>query len=364
LESPETRHNWKELFIAVFKVNLIFRDPDGIQKAVDAVERKILSIRKAAEKFHIPYETVRSHVKGERQSPTRGRIPVISKQNEVELKRALHEMKKMCHGANVSDLRVLGKGISEVDGSHCFKNSIPSRGWARRFISRHNLSLRVPENISKARMENEKPEVLQGFYKKVEETYKELIPAGLTSAHIFNVDESGLCVVNKSGKVIAAKGDKCVRARKSGERGENITVIACANASGTVILPPTVIFKGKTLNEDLMKGAADGVVFAHSQSSFIDSELFCHWFDRFVQLIPPVRPVLLFSDGHVSRIIYALISKAIAHGIHILLFPGHLTHLLQPLDLTTFGPLKKMFSHECDTLARKNKIKCLNRLVL
>jgi len=40
-------------------------------------------------------------------------------------------------------------------------------------------------------------------------------------------------LVTKSGKVAVAKGEQNVRSCQSGERGENITVVAAHNATGT-----------------------------------------------------------------------------------------------------------------------------------
>ncbi|KAJ8728993.1 hypothetical protein PYW07_006689 [Mythimna separata] len=50
---------------------------------------------------------------------------------------------------------------------------------------------------------------------------------------IFNMDESGIQVNNKPGRIIATKGAKDVYTLISSEMGENVTVIACCNAQGS-----------------------------------------------------------------------------------------------------------------------------------
>ena len=60
---------------------------------------------------------------------------------------------------------------------------------------------------------------------------------------IYNVDESSMPLNHKSPKVVALKGMAKVHCRTSRSIGQ-ITIIACANAAGSVI-PPMVIFEGK-----------------------------------------------------------------------------------------------------------------------
>ena len=61
--------------------------------------------------------------------------------------------------------------------------------------------------------------------------YRDLFAKGLQPHMIFNLDETGMCLVNKSGRFVVQRGIKDVRMRKGGERGENITVIAVVNAT-------------------------------------------------------------------------------------------------------------------------------------
>ena len=143
--------------------------------------------------------------------------------------------------------------------------------------------------------------------------------------------------------------------------GENITIVACVNASGTVILPPMIIYRGKSINQELTMDGIAGAMYASSPKSYIDTELFKMWMGRFVMLVPPARPILLLLDGHASRMNLQTVQFAKDNGIHMLCLPPHTTHLYQPLDVTMFRPLKTNFSIEAQKLSRKNKKKSLNR---
>ena len=65
---------------------------------------------------------------------------------------------------------------------------------------------------------------------------------------IFNIDETGISVVHRPGKVITQLGRKNVWSVTSAERGKTHTVITCVSASGFVI-PPMMIYPRKRLNE-------------------------------------------------------------------------------------------------------------------
>ena len=52
---------------------------------------------------------------------------------------------------------------------------------------------------------------------------------------IFNVDEAGISIVHKPGKVITEIGRKNVWSLTSAEKGKTHTTLACASASGLVL---------------------------------------------------------------------------------------------------------------------------------
>ena len=59
-------------------------------------------------------------------------------------------------------------------------------------------------------------------------------------ARIRNMDETGINMTHKPGKVLAKRGSKAIY-RKSSDSREMIMVIACGNAEGRVILAHLII---------------------------------------------------------------------------------------------------------------------------
>lgn len=71
------------------------------------------------------------------------------------------------------------------------------------------------------------------------------------------------------------------------------------------------------------------------------------WFEKL--LVPAVDslfsegPVVLFVDGHHSHLSLPLVRTAREKGVHVFCLPPHTTHVLQPLDVGVYGPVKKVW---------------------
>ena len=74
------------------------------------------------------------------------------------------------------------------------------------------------------------------------------------------------------------------------------------------------------------------------------TELFLKWLDHFLKHAPDERPLLLIMDQHETHYHHQVIDVCRAIQIEILLLPPHRTHILQPLDISIFNPLKAIFT--------------------
>lgn len=333
---------------------------EDLEGAINEVKANQSGMRKASQTYGIPFSTLRRHCQGLCESSRRGPKPKL-KDFESEIKEACDTLVDMGHGLTREDVKSLAAEVCKKSGIEPFKNKLPTQRWFSGFKRRNKLSLRKPQNISAARLSMSTEEVKAEFFTSLKRIYEELIPRGLDATTIFNSDEFGICTVMPSGKVICSTGKHFVRAKKGAERGQNTTGLATTNAAGSVILPPMLIFRGKYLNEEQMSDAMEGTIFAYSPKSFIDNDLFQKWFIRFVEAIPPKRPVLLLLDGHGSHFSLSVLDLARANDITMLCFPPHTTHLYQPLDRCVFAALKRQLSHESDKLIRRYKKKNLNK---
>ena len=232
-------------------------------------------------------------------------------------------------------------------------------GWWASFRKCHlQLTVCSASQLAYARAITEDPEVINPYYDLLEET---LVKNDLMDkpTQIFNCDESGFPLDHKPGKVIGLKGQKSLNLTTSGDKAQ-VTVLACANASGYV-MPPMVIYDRKRLRPELYQGEISGNSYGLSEKGWIDGEIFEEWFeDHFLKFAPAQRPLLLL-DGHSSHYQPAVVRKAAASGVILFCLPPHVTHLAQPLDMTVFSPLKRAWHEECQLYMINNPGKVVTR---
>ena len=87
----------------------------------------------------------------------------------------------------------------------------------------------------------------------------------------------------------------------------------------------------------------------HSDTGWINADLFLEWFKFFIKNIPPTRPVLLIQDRQSSHVSIELVELARENNIYLLCPPSHTSHILQPLDVDCFKSFKTNFSKACRT---------------
>lgn len=334
-----------------------------MQRAVAAVKRHQMGYLAAAKAFNVPRTTLFRYCKkeGENVKKTKlGRKSILPDELENDLVNHLILMESKYFGLTRQDVRRAAYQLAK-------RNNLPNRfsilhqaagsKWLRLFLKRHGdkISLRRPTGTSVARAVGFNKQDVDQFFNLLEQLMEE---KHFPPSRIFNVDETGLCVVqSKCPEVIALKGKRQVGSLTSAERGSLVTVVLCMSASGTFV-PPMIIFPRKNANEQLKKGAPPGTLFRYHPSGWIQMDLFTEWFTHFVEQTRPTEenPVLLILDGHhthTRNLDVVLYAKQ--HFVTILCLPPHSTHKLQPLDKTVMGALKMFYNEEIRIFLRTNQ---------
>ena len=123
-----------------------------------------------------------------------------------------------------------------------------TKGWWDSFQRRHpEISLHHAEPLSSARAAANNPNVIEKYFALVAET---LEANGLVHrpGQIFNCNEMGMPLVHKSPKVVSHVSQKHAYAVTSADKSQ-VTVLACASASGYII-SPMVVFNRKHLQAE------------------------------------------------------------------------------------------------------------------
>lgn len=329
---------------------------DDMQKAIEAVRSKSLGYLAAAKRFSVPRATLfrLCNTEGNPETVCKtklGKKPVLTPELENELVQYLLIMDQKFFGLTRRDVRSMAFQLARRNNlPHPFSLLRESAGkdWFSSFMNRHKatLSLRKPTGTSIARAVGFNRENVTEFFDLLEKVMAE---NHYGPDRIYNVDESGLCIVqSRCPEVVSMRGKRQVGALTSAERGSLVTIVLCMNAAGDFV-PPMIIFPRKKSSDQLKKGAPAGSLFAFHPSGWIQTDLFTKWFDHFLEKTKPsaTNPILLVLDGHHTHTRNLdVILKAKERFVTILCLPPHTTHKMQPLDKTVMGALKTFYNEE------------------
>lgn len=327
----------------------------NLQGAKDAIDRKIMSQREAAKRFNVSRATLQRYLKQENTQPgsytsyVKCAVKrVFTTIEETDLCKYLIVAAKMHYGLQRNQLRILAYQFAKSNNKTVPKSweekQKAGKNWFRYFMRRHpDLSLRKPEATSLSRATSFNKHNVSLFFSKLKTVMQEY---KFEPMSIYNMDETGNSTVHVPGRVIAVKGEKQVGSATSGERGINVTMIACINAVGNSI-PPMFIFPRVHFKETIMMhGAPSGAKGTAIPSGWINSDIFLEWMKHFINHAKPSLDdkKLLILDNHETHLTYEAVSLAKEKGTVMLTMPPHTSHKFQPLDRTVFGPYKRYYN--------------------
>lgn len=329
-------------------------DPENMTKAITAIRNHEMGWLKASKTFQVPQKTLRRLADDKHGTPEEaarckhGRPPVFSPALEEELVRYCLTMEDLFFGLTRKDLRRMALQLALKNNiKHPFNSLMAGRSWLRLFLRRHpELSVRKPMGTSFSRKEGFNKASVGKFFDLMDAAFGE---HNYPPDRIFNVDETGLTIVqSKKPQVVGKRGKRQIGVLTSAERGSLTTLICCMSAGGTFV-PPMVIFPRKNMTQVLMKGAPPGSLGVAHPSGWVQTNLFTQWFEHFIAKTKPTEkdPILLLLDGHYTHTHNLdLIDLAKANYVKIISLPPHSTHRLQPLDKTFMSALKAYYSEE------------------
>jgi len=162
----------------------------------------------------------------------------------------------------------------------------------------------------------------------------------------WNMDEAGIMEGQReNGLVVGSAGKHFIQKKQPGSRAWT-SFIECISAMGRALLP-LVIFKGKSVQQQWFPYKLlqyKDWKFDASDNGWTSDETALYWLiEVFIpQTKPrdPLEPRLLILDGHGSHETLEFMWECYLNNIYLLFLPPHTSHVMQPLDLTVFFPLK------------------------
>lgn len=228
--------------------------------------------------------------------------------------------------------------------------------WAYNFVKRQpELKSRFSRKYDYKRAQNEDPEVIRQWFELVRNTRAKY---GILDDDVYNFDETGFMMgVISTGMVITASERRHrPKALQPGNR-KWVTEIQGINAQGWAI-PPFIIFAGQF---HLSAWYSDDIphdwVIALSENGWTTNELGFQWlqhFDKHTKSRTKGSYRLLIIDGHESHHSLEFRDFCEANKIITLCMPSHSSHLLQPLDVGCFAPLKQAYGRQVEDLMRNH----------
>jgi hypothetical protein len=283
------------------------------------------------------------------------------------------------------------RDLQDLVQSSCVENDVdtrwvdsrPGKDWVRNFRQRwrHRVKVRKPTNIKRSRAKVS-PATMRAFFERIRPNLE-----GISGHNIYNYDET--CFKDDPGAEDAFFGGDCKYYEKIQNHSKTaISGMFCISAQGAS-LPPMILYKSTTgsVYASWCEGGPDGATYAANKSGWFDMDKFTLWFKEvflpYIRRLPKEEVKVLLGDNLAAHLSPAVIELCQAHNIRFdslatvpyctgtynlkivsqlfrdcdpknfprkfngqlhcrfIFLPENSTHLLQPLDVAVFGPMKR-----------------------
>jgi 4-hydroxybenzoate polyprenyltransferase len=319
-------------------------DEASLQAALKEVEAGV-SQRKAAARWGVPRATIYNRINGR---TTRTAIAEarqrLSKQQERHLAGWILTQDSLGLPPSHSQIQELAarilieSGDLEPIGKH----------WIEGFIRRNpEVKTLRGKRIDFLRINGATTDRVKDFFalKEIPEV------RAISPQHRYNMDEAGIMEgLGDNGLVLGSSRKKFALRRQPGSRAWT-SVLECINALG-IALPPLIIFKGKSVQQQWFPQELQAYAewfFTASDKGWTDDSIALAWLrEIFIPLTKPATKTkrLLILDGHGSHETDEFMWECYKNDIYLLFLPSHSSHVLQPLDISIFSPLKGTYRRE------------------
>lgn len=328
-------------------------NPEGrILLAIQAFKlRQFQSIRAAAKTYDVPYTTLYHRIHG-----------MASRRDSIPNSQKLTPEEELAIVQYILDLDSRGfpprpQYVQEMaDLLLTERDALPvGKNWTSTFIKRRpELKTKFSRKYDYKRAQCEDPIIIGAWFKLVRNT---IAKYGIVEEDIYNFDEAGFLmgVIATAKVVTSSESRNRPKTAQPGNR-EWVSIIQGISSYGWAI-PPFIIFKGANHLSAWYEDSSlpQDWVITLSENGWTTNEIGHEWiqhFDKHTKSRTTGTYRLLVLDGHESHISAQFQQYCQDNKIITLCMPPHSSHILQPLDVGCFAPLKASYGKQIENLVR------------
>jgi hypothetical protein len=322
---------------------------DRIKLALQAIKKpQELSVRRAAIVYNVPRTTLQRRRAGKQS--TRDTQPKSSALDKTEERTLVQHIENLDKQGRAPTLYCVEDMANQLRATRDAKPVGPR--WASNFVKREpELQSRMTRQRDCQRVLCSDQGVIGPWFDLVRNVKAKY---GILDNDTYNFDETGFTMgIGNRVKVVTASERRSEPIGvQQGDR-EWVTLIAAINAMGWAVAP-YLIFKAKNHDVSWYPDLKPQWRIGVSSNGWTTNDIGVAWLRHFVEQIKGRRVgshVLLILDGHESHKSLAFQKICEENRIITLCMPPHSSHILQPLDVGCFAPLKRAYSKEIRVLA-------------
>ena len=228
--------------------------------------------------------------------------------------------------------------------------------WTSRFLKRHGYFKKRQKKLHAERQVSEDLTRVNQYFQCLQQVIQD---NGIPPEDIWNMDETGFRIGVGKDQLIVTKRR---RAHYFGipENRESATAIEAISANGEVV-PAFLILAGQMHMASWYQipELAPDTVIRPTPTGYSNDVISLEWlqhFDKHSEKSSRSSKRLLILDGHGSHHTRQFIEYCDNHNIIPFGMPPNLTHVLQPLDVVVFQPLKHYHAKALDLMVRDGLI--------
>ena len=328
---------------------------DRVHAALDYLDSyPTAKIATVAHHFRITRAVLRNRIAGRgrpnRPPPSNMKIKPIEKQ-------------AICNYINRLDrinLSVRAKFIEEAANrilkarANPLNSTPPSVGkmWVTRFIQRHRYLQRLQKKLDSNRTQAENIEAVNEYFRKLQDV---IVLHSIMASDIWNIDETGFRIGMGNNAFVITKRKRANYFALPKNR-ESATSVEAINTIGKVI-PSFLILAGQLHMAHWYRTPEipNNIAITVSPTGYSNDYLSLEWLKHFEKHTKPLQigsKRLLILDSYGSHHTKDFAEYCEDHQIIPFGLPPHSTHILQPLDVAVFQPLKHYHTKALDIIVQ------------